>query len=166
MKTLLKSIVIFLVSSTFVLAQEGSSQDQQQGMQIGTEGGRVDQTNMVRLRELGLDDLVIEFPEACVNQQIRLQVNLPTDIPAERAAVRAIEFTVEGHESGFTFNKPVTVEIPYPEDVSDETPLTLMYWNREQENWEEIEFPGSIVRNTERHVISAQVNPFLSLWRC
>ena len=160
MRTLLLSVLIVIVSNTLVFAAEGNPPIEQPGSQIGTNGGRIDQATMPELKQYGLDNLSIELSEGCVKQQIRLQINLPTDIPAERAAIRAVEFTVEGHENGFAFNKPVTIEIPYPEDVPDETPLTLMYWNRESESWEEIEFPGSIVRNSERHVVRAQVNHF------
>ena len=160
MRTLLLSVLIVIVSNTLVFAAEGNPPIEQPGSQIGTNGGRIDQTTMPELKQYGLDNLSIEFPEGCVNQQVRLQVNLPTTIPAERAAIRAAEFIVEGHENGFAFNKPVTIAIPYPENVANETPLTLMYWNHTAGDWEPIDQPQSIVRDHAAHVVRAQVNHF------
>ncbi len=127
---------------------------------VGTNGGRIDLSTIPKLEELGLDNLFVDIPQGGVKQQIRLQVKAPTSIPAEKAAAQAVEFIVEGHENGFTFEKPVTIGIPYPENVTNETALTVMYWDPTAEDWSPIDLPQSIVLDKANRVISAQVTHF------
>jgi photosystem II stability/assembly factor-like uncharacterized protein len=130
------------------------------GAQVDSKGGRIDQTNIPELKQNGLDNLFIEFPEGAVKEQVSIKINIPTSIPSEKSALRAVEFLVEGQANGFAFDKPVTIGIPYPESVPNETPLTLMYWNQVAGDWEQIEMLQSIVRNQEQHTVTAQVTHF------
>ena len=133
---------------------------QYQWSTMAKNGGLIDQTTMPELSQYGLDNLSIDIPEGALKQQIRLQVRVPNTIPAEKAAIQAAEFVVENNESGFAFDKPVTIAIPYPDTVTDETGLTMRYWNETDQGWEPIDLPQSIVMNKTTRVVSAQVNHF------
>lgn len=157
-------LMIFILSGSLVFAQEGNQEppDEQYGASIRVEGGRIDQTTMPNLNQYGLNNLYVEIPENAVRQQLRLQIQTPSPecIPPEKAAVQAVEFTVEGHENGFSFEKPVTIGIPYQNQVAAQTALMLMYWNQNTGEWTPIDNPESIVVDRDAQMVRAQVNHF------
>jgi|GEM_PF-2856636 len=148
--------------SDVVLAQKDSlsGQIERQSAQVSKGGGRIDMSTLPGLRNIGLDNLSVDIPADAVQEQLNLRINLPASIPAEKAAARAVEFTIEGHVGQFNFNKPVTITIPYPEDVVDETALTIKEWDPAGEMWNPIELVETIVVDKAANVISAQVNHF------
>jgi len=161
MRTLL-SILLLLFFIQPIFAQQGPPVDIPEIPQapVSIDGGRIDLSTIPALEELGLADLFIEIPQGGVTDQINIQVGVPTSIPLEKVAAQAVEFIVEGHEEGFTFEKPVTIGIPYPETVENETALTVMQWDPTSETWNPIELVESIVVDEAANVISALVTHF------
>ncbi len=155
-RILLMAFVLLVSMSGVIIAQ----QHQYQWRTMAMNGGRIDQSSMPELKQYGLDNLSVDIPDGALKQQIRLQIRVPNTIPAEKAALKAAEFVVENNESGFTFEKQVTIAIPYPDSVKNEAGLTIMCWNETAQRWEQIDMPQTIVLDKTSKVVRAQVTHF------
>lgn len=127
---------------------------------ISNIGGRIDISSMPSLSELGLDSLFIEIPSGGLTDSINLQISVPKDIPADKTALQAVEFYINGQTGQYNFQKPVSIGVPYPDTVTNETDLTIGEWDNDNEYWCYIELRNSIIIDTASNVVSAQVNHF------
>ncbi len=127
---------------------------------IPVGGGRIDLSNVPGLINLRLNRLFVDIPSGAVRASVNLQINVPTMVPVEKAALQAVEFTIEGHTGQFDFDTPVTIGIPYPETVTNEAALKVAEWDPTSEQWNPIDLVESIVADTAANIISAQVNHF------
>ena len=71
-----------------------------------------------------------------------------------------MEFTVEGVTGQFNFASPVTIGIPYPDSVTNESFLTIKLWNPVTTEWDTLELAGTVSVNSVSNIVSAQVNHF------
>ena len=127
---------------------------------IDIGGGKIDVSTIPGLSALGLDSLFVDFPSGAISAPINLQISVPTSIPAEKSALQAVEFTVEGETGQFNFASPVTIGIPYPDTVTDESSLTIKLWNPVINEWDTLELSGTVSVNSVSKIVSAQVNHF------
>lgn len=130
------------------------------GVTITADGGQIDLTTFPFLSDLGMENLFIIIPAGAVTEEVTVHVSLPTTIPTDLATLQAIELTIEGHTGQFDFETPITIGIPYPETVEDETILTIQLWDAEGEEWIPIELIDTIVVDTEQNFVTAQITHF------
>ncbi len=152
-------VVIFILFCTAGFAQIDLP-DEIPDLTISPDGGRIDLSAIPILGQLGLGDLYVDIPAGAVSEEVNIQINIPTEIPEDKSALQAVEFNVEGYLGQFDFSNPVTIGIPYPENVADETLLTIKEWDTESADWKPIDLIETISANIEANVISAQVNHF------
>jgi len=127
---------------------------------ITPDGMRIDQSTFPLLGDLGLGNLVVDIPAGAVTEETTIQLGLPNGIPEDSAALLAVQFTVEGHEGRFDFSQPITLSIPYPDIVPDETILAIRLWDPASGMWVPIELVDTIVVDTEANIVTGQITHF------
>lgn len=105
----------------------------------------------------------LTIPSGALISDATISVGEVNNPPALPAGLNYVGAPINLEPDGINFNNPLTIQIPYRDEslsdagISDDTNLSLYYYDKSSNLWEEV---NAISVNTENNIVTAELNHF------